>query len=229
MLFFFLILVRRILFLSSPAVVLFIKSKNDGDNTIVIIHGLGRTAFSMLIPAVFFRLKSYNVFLYDYVSGRAGFNEHSRNLASFLSTLKKRGFKKIFFLTHSLGGILLRVVYANFAELFPPGRTVMLAPPNNGSKAADFFSKISLLRKFLLPLCEIRSSDSSFVRSLPPPHFEHGVIAGSIDRKVNTDEAKTGTMKDFLVIKTHHTFIMNRIDVLNEALSFLQNGNFGKN
>ena len=225
--FLFLIIIRRVLFLKSPTVALFLKSKTSPENSCVIfVHGLGRTALSMMIPAIFFKINSYNVFLYDYISGRSGINEHSCQLSDFISSLRKKRFEKISFITHSLGGIILRAYFANFAKDFPNGRTVMLAPPNNGSKTADFFSKIPFLSEILLPLCEIRSIETAFVKSLPPPEFEHAVIAGSRDGKVSPEEAKTRSMKDFLVVNSFHSFIMNRYDVMRAAFNFIQSGKF---
>jgi len=177
----------------------------------------------MLIPALFLKNKVCDVFLYDYISGRSSLTKHSCQLKNFIIQIQNK-YKNINFFSHSMGGIIVRTFWATFPNNFPEGKTLMLAPPNNGSKAADFFSGFTLLRKFLKPLCEIRSTHESFVNKLPQPLFPHAIIAGKYDRKVKPEEAKTNNMQNFLLVNSYHTFIMNNKVVLDFAVSFFKEG-----
>ncbi|HOK03796.1 MAG TPA: hypothetical protein P5270_06105 [Victivallales bacterium] len=218
-----LILLRRLNVFSKSTATLFLKSKQNSNSCVIVLHGLGRTALSMLIPALFLRKKFCDVFLYDYISGRLSLKEHAYQLRIFISHIQHK-YEEINFLTHSMGGIIVRVFYANFPDIFPKGKTLMLAPPNNGAKIADFFSKFTIVRKILKPLCEIRNIRESTVNKLPDPLFSHAIIAGKYDGKVKPQEAKTQTMQDFLLVNSSHTFIMNNIIVLESTINFFKNG-----
>ncbi len=222
------VLRRRVLLSSRPAA---LRLEPRGKTarpagTVILIHGLGRTGLSMLVPGFFLSRNGYSVLVYDYISGKSSVSRHAAMLLDFIRDVRQTMPGRINFITHSLGGIVLRCAAANFAESFPDGRTVMLAPPNRGSRKASLFSKFPFLPLILKPLREIRSDEDSFAASLPAPQFEHGVIAAQFDAKVGVDEAKTDTMQDFLVVESFHTFIMNRRDVLAACAEFLRQGRF---
>jgi pimeloyl-ACP methyl ester carboxylesterase len=228
-LFFLGVALRRATFCRRPSCIIFPPASNkDNAEAVVVLHGLGRTAMSMLIPAMRLRANGYTVFLPDYPSTNADIRQHANTLVNLIKIIKTQNdFKKINFLAHSLGCIIIRAAFANFAEIMPDGRTVMIAPPNRGSRMASRAAKIPFLRKILKPLCELRSEKGSFAASLPMPSFEHGVIAGNYDAKVRPDEAVSGSEKDFLLLNSFHSFIMNRKDVMQAALNFYKTGKFG--
>ncbi len=222
------ILRRRILLSSRPAA---LRLEHCGKTarpagTVILIHGLGRTGLSMLVPGFFLRRNGYSVFVYDYISGRSSVPQHAARLSDFIRDVRQTRPGRINFITHSLGGIVLRHAAADSADSFPEGRTVMIAPPNRGSKKATLFSKFPFLPLILKPLREIRGDEGSLAVSLPAPQFEHGVIAAEFDAKVSLDEAGTDSMGDFLVVESFHTFVMNRRDVLAACAEFLRQGKF---
>lgn len=81
------------------------------------------------------------------------------------------------FITHSLGGILLRVAVANGQlPLHRIGRVVMLAPPNGGSQVADGFTRwpalAAVYRRAVGPAgLELGTGERSVAVRLPPVQF----------------------------------------------------------
>lgn len=142
--------------------------------------------------------------------------------------------------THSLGGILVRV-YAGRYGLPDRSRVVMLAPPNGGSAAADAVSGRAPFRWLCGPaLNELGTGAESVPLGLGAADFEVGVIAGDrciypfIDRLhdsahdglVTVDSARLDGMDDFAVVRSGHTLIMRNREVAAETLHFLRNGRF---
>ena len=148
------------------------------------------------------------------------------------------------FVTHSLGGILVR---AWLAHGHPPnlGRVVMMAPPNHGSELVDMLDESVTLRRLATPFngpatYELGTGSGSVPNTLPPVDFELGVIAGDIpinplgaavidgpsDGTVSVASTRVDGMADHIVIGASHTLIMNNPVALAEVLEFLRNGAF---
>lgn len=201
------------------------KPGTDTHEAVILIHGMGRTSLSMLAPALFLRRKGFTVFLYGYPSTRHTIGTHAEKLLDFLMKIVKDDFSRIHFVTHSLGGIVARLALADFAN--PKiGRMVMTAPPNQGSITANKISRIPFASKLLKPLDELKNEKGSFVKTVPVPDMEIGVIAGSMDGKVKVDESHLAGQKAHLVVNSRHTFIMDRKDVKEAIYGFIRNGIF---
>ncbi|HOC70878.1 MAG TPA: alpha/beta hydrolase [Candidatus Hydrogenedentes bacterium] len=150
---------------------------------------------------------------------------------------------KIHFVTHSMGGILVRSYYARH-EYGRLGRVVMLGPPNRGSEVVDRLKSWTLFQKMNGPAGgEMGTDADSTPNTLGPVNFECGIIAGdrSInwinslamidgkdDGKVSVENTKVDGMKEHLVVHTTHTFMMRNNKVIEATLRFLQNGTFNK-
>jgi triacylglycerol esterase/lipase EstA (alpha/beta hydrolase family) len=201
------------------------KPENDTHEAVILIHGMGRTSLSMLSPALFLRNKGFTVFLYGYTSTRHTIRTHAEKLLDFLEKIVKDDFIRIHFVTHSLGGIVARLALANFTN--PKiGRMVMTAPPNQGSVTANAVAKIPFASKLLKPLDELMNGKNAFVKTVPVPEMEIGVIAGSMDGKVKVEESHLENEKAHLTVDSHHSFIMNRKDVKDAIYGFIKNGSF---
>lgn len=133
--------------------------------------------------------------------------------------------RTVHFVGHSLGSIIVRWTL-NHHRPAQVGRVVMLAPPNQGSRAADRFAR--WLGWLLKPLPELRTIQGSTARSIPAPQgVEIGIIAGSRDRKVTVEETELPGAADHVVIAAGHTFLMARNDVQGLVMAFLRTGRFG--
>ncbi|MCK5843808.1 MAG: alpha/beta hydrolase [Victivallales bacterium] len=203
--------------------------RGDG---VILAHGLIRSRASMLAPYIHLKRKGYDVKLYSYRSTRYFLDEHARRFADFIANFtEQRQGGTIHFVTHSLGGIIMRsavdlLVREGTGDI-KFGRAVMLAPPNRGSNAATRISKSKIISTALKPLRELRDSPDSAIHSIPIPDvLEYGIIAGRWDGKVSVNEARLGCEKDFLVVNSFHTFLMNRPDVLRASVKFIETGSF---
>jgi pimeloyl-ACP methyl ester carboxylesterase len=147
---------------------------------------------------------------------------------------------RIHFVTHSLGGILVRAYLAEH-QLPNMGRLVMLAPPNRGSELADIANGSGLLRMILGPtVIQLGTGADSLPNRLPPPWYEVGVIAGidnynpiggffvpePSDGTVSVASTQLGGMIDFVTVPKSHTFIMWSSDVSDYVVRFLRTGRF---
>jgi hypothetical protein len=148
--------------------------------------------------------------------------------------------KKVHFVTHSLGGIVIRE-YLKDRRMPGLGRVVMLAPPNHGSEVADKLRGVVLLNRLLGPAGRsLGTSQQSVPARLGPAEFELGIIAGDRsfnplfsawlrgqdDGKVSVESTRLDGMKEHLVLHRSHTWMMWRKDVLRAVACFLRAGTF---
>jgi hypothetical protein len=55
-----------------------------------------------------------------------------------------------------------------------------------------------------------------------------GIIAGSRDHKVRVAETRLDGARDHLVIRSFHSWMMNRTDVHRHIVTFLRHGRFSR-
>ncbi len=146
----------------------------------------------------------------------------------------------VHFVTHSLGGILLRKYLAE-RQIANLGRVVMLAPPNQGSEVVDFYRHVPGFRALNGPAgMQLGTDPQSVPRRLPPVDFELGVVAGSRsvnlilsrflpspdDGKVSVESTKVDGMSDHVTVAHSHPLIMRSTRVQQLVISFLATGRF---
>lgn len=157
-----------------------------------------------------------------------------------LEFCEARGIQHIHFVTHSLGGILVRYYLQD--NIIPKlGRIVMLAPPNRGSEIVDKLKTYKIYQLFNGPAGQELGTDANSVpNQLRPIAGEIGVIIGNAtsdpwfswlipgedDGKVSVASARLDEMTDFLVVSEGHTFIMQKDAVIAQVQTFLQQGGF---
>jgi len=212
----------------------------NADETVVLVHGLGRTPASMLILQERLADAGFRVVNFGYPSRSEPLEALTDSLRSAVAECCLGDDGRVHFVTHSMGGVLVRLLLAQRSEPFT-GRVVMLSPPNQGSEIVDEFSDSPLLRALLGPAGVRLGTDSTGIAAeLPPVNFSLGIITGdrSInpigswlipgpdDGKVAVENARVEGAEDFLVVPATHTFIMNRADVAEQVVHFLRAGSF---
>ena len=207
----------------------------------ILLHGLVRTRRSMSRIEKSLSEHGYHVINVDYPSTKHPIEYLADHiLDDVLKPHKKTPRTKIHFVTHSLGGIVVRY-YLRHHQLSNLGRVVMLSPPNQGSELVDWLKDRFLFKKWHGPAGQqLSASANSFLQSLGPVHFELGIITGDKtfdplasflipgphDGRVSVERAKVQGMKDFLVLPRSHTFIMRNKGVIAQVIHFLRHGAF---
>lgn len=222
---------------SSPAAV---PPKAD---YVVLLHGLARSTWSMKRLEWSLSRRGFRVRNIGYPSTRLSIQEVAeRFLAPALHERTPDRQVSIHFVTHSLGGIVLRQ-YLRCHPLANLGRVVMLAPPNQGSELADRLKHRLFYRLLFGPSGQQLGTDlASLPRQLGPAGFELGVIAGDRcwtpcfaawipkphDGTVSVQSTQLSGLKDFLVVHHSHTWMMWRKAVVLGVIQFLATGRFGQ-
>src|SRR2546425_7786707 len=211
-----------------------------GKETVVLLHGLSRTKHSMRRLEAALSRSGYAVLNVGYPAGRRPIEDLSDDLGARLAEIAGAPERRIHFVTHSFGGILLRY-YLRDGPVPTLGRVVMLSPPNGGSELADLLRKLPLIRKAGGPNRPRLGTDPADLPArLGPVDFDLGVITGNRsinplfssiipgpdDGFVAVERAKVRGMTDFLVVRRTHTFIMNSRQVIGQTLKFLRDGSF---
>jgi pimeloyl-ACP methyl ester carboxylesterase len=193
---------------------------------VVVVHGMGRTPVSMLSVAVSLRRAGYRVLNAGYSSYGPSVAEIGAGLGARIALeVARRPAAQVHFVGHSLGNIAVRWLLAHAP---PPhvGRVVMLAPPNQGSAAADRLA--GSVGWLLRPIAELRTTGGTAVGlPPPPPGVQVAVIAGARDAKVSVHESALPGADAHAVVDAGHTFIMMRRDVLGAVRRFLATGDLG--
>jgi len=208
----------------------------------ILLHGMGRTHRSMGKMARHLSDQGYIVVNLDYPSTEADIETLSMGIvAETVDRCRSEDSEApIHFVTHSLGGILVRH-YLQDHTLPPDSRVVMLSPPNRGSEIADGLKDFPPYRWIMGPAGQqLGTTANAIPNRLEKVDVSVGVIAGDRslepwfsaqipgpdDGKVSVERARLPEMTDFLVVHRSHGFIMNDAEVIAQTVHFLRHGKF---
>lgn len=225
----------------SPNVQADTDTQIQGKDCVILLHGLARTTKSMQPLADELLAANYRVVNQGYPSRKFPVAQLAEKaIPPALALCRAQAAPRIHFITHSLGGILLRQYLAtnSIPEL---SRVVMFAPPNQGSQVVDKLKNVPGFSLMNGPAGqELGTNPESVPLQLGPVTFDLGVIAGTRsinwilslylpnpdDGKVSLENTKIDGMHDFIALPVSHPFIMKDKTSIRQSLYYLQQGHF---
>jgi hypothetical protein len=207
--------------------------------TVVLLHGLARSSKAMNKMGKALQAEGYHVINHDYPSTSAPIETLTQQVFDALEPQIKDA-ETIHFVTHSMGGIILRQ-HLETNALPNLGRVVMLAPPSRGSEIPDKLGHLSIYQWINGPAGnQLGTGTNSHPLRLKVPEFELGIIAGdrSInpvlsmlipgpdDGKVSLDRVKPAAYTDYLQLHATHACMVWNPKVIRQTCHFIKQGKF---
>jgi len=210
-----------------------------GADCVILLHGLARTDASMEKMEAALREDGFDVVNVSYPS-------REKTIAALADQAIRPALKQcpaqasVHFVTHSLGGILVRQ-YLSTESIPNLKRVVMLGPPNQGSEVVDKLADVPGFKLLNGPAgLQLGTGQSSVPNQLGEANFDVGIIAGNRsvnlilstlipgddDGKVAIERTKLAGMHDHLVLPVTHTFMMRNPEVIEQVRHYLRKGHF---
>ena len=210
-----------------------------GVEYVILLHGLARTRRSM-------RPLQRALERHGYATINLGYDWRAGSIETLAPAAIEPALDRcppgaaIHFVTHSLGGILLRQ-YLSEKDINDLGRVVMLGPPNHGSEVVDRLGRWPGFRLWNGRAgLQLGTDDASVPRRLGRAAFDVGIIAGTRsvnpllsrliagrnDGKVSVQSSRLDGMHDHLEMPVTHPFMMRNRAVIAQVIHYLENGRF---
>lgn len=199
---------------------------------LVLIHGMGRTPFSMLRLRRRLRRAGHNPILFGYSPTFETLQGASARLVRLIE--RRVDTKNYALVGHSLGTVIIRTALGQLENRMPSA-CFFLAPPMLACKAARFFSRFWPYRLLMGEMGQLLADDA-FMRQLPMPPAFTRIYAGvsgpraawlpfgmeANDGILSLSEA-TGPFAAMVVeVPAIHTFIMNSPQVFDDMVRSLE-------
>lgn len=219
-----------------------VERKGNGEG-VVLLHGMARTARSMLKIERALQAAGYATLNPGYRSRRRPLEALVEELHPTIAAFAAATPGRLHFVTHSMGGLLARgYICRHRPERL--GRAVMLGPPNAGSEIADLLGGTYPYRLFFGPAGAqlTTAQDETLCALLGGIDYPVGVIAGdraldpvgylllpgANDGRVSVARTRTPGIADHLTLHVTHAMMMRNAEVIRQTLAFLRQGRFAR-
>lgn len=218
-----------------------LRPEEAAGELVILLHGLGRTPgmFRDLEPAL--QSEGRQVVALRYPSLTRDLEAHGLWLNELLD--RHPQVNKVSFVTHSLGGLVLRAALARnpaWRDRVALGPVVMLAPPNKGALIARKLDRWTPAR-FLLGPSFADLADEEALPAALPDEIALGIITGGCcagrgynpllpgddDGIVTVGETPLEGSDAVLRVEALHTFIAEDGDAIAATRGFLDHGRLG--
>ena len=202
-----------------------------------MLHGLLASSVNFVPLALKLKAKGFTVYNWGYNSRSADLECLSERLWQRIRSNNLLEHETLHFVTHSMGGILVRnmLCHHSVPQL---GRFVMMCPPNLGSEMADHLAEKPFWRWLLGPAVNELKTDGN-VLTLGPVPAQVGILAGdqpglfssrffrsANDGRVAVEHTVYPGMKEHKILPYGHTLFVFRPRVHDLAIRFILKGHF---
>ena len=210
----------------------------DQRELVVLMHGLGRSNSAMWLLASRLEKAGYEVHRVGYSSLNKTPQQITENITKQINDCCNNGERKVNFVGHSLGGLLIRA-YLQDNQVSELGRVVLIGTPNQGTPVVDHYRE-SWWMDWLGPTtAALGTGQQGLAATLNRPYYPVGVIAGNKEKPghehilpgkddglVTVESTRLEGMSDFIVLNTSHSYMRYDEDVARQTVSFLRTGRF---
>jgi triacylglycerol esterase/lipase EstA (alpha/beta hydrolase family) len=189
------------------------------------------------------KASGYKTIALNYPSTRFSIEEHVKTIKKTIESLE--GYDTLSFVTHSLGGIILRFLLEDKEKWLKNkmlDKIVMLAPPNKGSIVAGKLQNYKIAKKILGPCLKELTPEKASDFPKIDDNLEIGIISGANDNpkgfnpflKADNDgilkvsETRIDKIKETITINSTHSFIMSSKQAIASTVRFIKSGKFAK-
>jgi pimeloyl-ACP methyl ester carboxylesterase len=203
---------------------------------VVLLHGIFRSSKAMQRLQDRLERDGYLVVPFDYPSTRVDISASAKMLGDVVESLD--GVEKISFVTHSMGGLVVRSWLGAGGD--PRARClVMMGTPNKGAEVADVLRDWHLYRLVLGPAGQqLVAHESGVISKLPVPEIPFAVIAGGKgtadgynplipgddDGLVAVSSARLEGAEDSMTLPVLHSFLPFNSEVIDAVSLYLKSG-----
>ena len=215
------------------------NKSTHGRTAVFLVHGITRSSKSFARMQRELTAAGYLVVPFDYPSTRVTITQSGDYLRQVVESL--RDVDQIDFVTHSLGGLVVRAYLQLTADRPDPRcyRMVMLGVPNQGARLANVLRGQPLFRWVYGPAGQqLVDGVSCPAANLPVPKFEFAIVAGARgdprgfnplipgddDGVVSVDATRLPGAADFMTVHCLHTLMNSNDEVVAATLRFLATG-----
>ena len=181
-------------------------SNKTSTETVLVLHGLIRTRYSMEIINRHLLDHGFDAHTVAYPSTQAPIETHAQHLSSIIDAIP--GTAPIHLVGHSMGGLVART-YLDGNPDSRVRRAVMIGTPNQGAEKARFFEQVGII-----------------AGGGPRGRGYSMILPIDNDGVVTVASTKLPGAVDFCLVRGHHSFLPSILAVRTATLRFLRTGCF---